>query len=139
MNLLENLEWRYSTKHFDSSRKVSQDNISKLKEAINLSVSAYRLQPYKVIIVENDEIKQKLRDVSWGQSQITDSSHLFVFCNYTNINDKHVDDYINLTASTQNIDPSIINDYSNFMKGDINSRNSSFAPLINKGLPDFSA
>jgi nitroreductase len=83
MNLLKHLKWRYATKHFDISKKVSVESLDKVKEAIRLSPSSYGLQPYKVLIIENQEIREKLKPVSWDQAQITEASHLIVFCNYT--------------------------------------------------------
>lgn len=120
MNYIENLKWRYATKKFDSSKKISSENLEKLKEAIQLSVSSYGLQLYKVIIVENTSLREKLKPVSWGQEQITEASHLVVFCNYTNVKDKHVDDFLNMTAKTQNIDVKYLSEYGDFMKGKIN-------------------
>lgn len=101
MNLLDKLNWRYATKVFDPSRKVSENDLNFLKEAIRLSVSSYGLQMYKVLIVENPEIRKALRKASWDQAQITDASHLFVFCNYTRNHDQLVDDYIQLVIDTQ--------------------------------------
>ena len=83
MNLIDHLNWRYATKMFDPKRKVSKQDLELLKEAIRLSVSSYGLQLYKVLIIENNEVKAALRKASWDQSQITDASQLFVFCNYT--------------------------------------------------------
>lgn len=57
---------------------------------------------YKILIIENKEVRKKLRKASWGQAQITDASHLFVFCNYTTNHNQHVDDYVQLVIHTQN-------------------------------------
>jgi nitroreductase/dihydropteridine reductase len=120
MNLLENLKWRYATKKFDSSKKISPGNLEKLKEAIQLSVSSYGLQLYKVIIVEDTSLREKLKHVSWGQDQITEASHLVVFCNYTNVKAKHVDDFLNMTAKSQDIEVENLSGYGDFMKSKIN-------------------
>jgi nitroreductase/dihydropteridine reductase len=120
MNLIENLKWRYATKKFDSSKKISPGNLEKLKEAIQLSVSSYGLQLYKVIIVEDTSLREKLKHVSWGQDQITEASHLVVFCNYTNVKDKHVDDFLNMTAKSQDIEVENLSGYGDFMKSKIN-------------------
>ncbi|AKP53389.1 NAD(P)H-dependent oxidoreductase [Cyclobacterium amurskyense] len=103
MNLLEKLNWRYATKAFDPSKKVPENDLNFLKEAIRLSVSSYGLQMYKVLIIENPEIRKELRKASWEQAQITDASHLFIFCNYTINHDQHVDDHIQLIIDTQQI------------------------------------
>jgi nitroreductase/dihydropteridine reductase len=120
MNLIENLKWRYATKKFDSSKKISPGNLEKLKEAIQLSVSSYGLQLYKVLIVEDTSLREKLKHVSWGQDQITEASHLVVFCNYTNVKAKHVDDFLNMTAKSQDIEVENLSGYGDFMKSKIN-------------------
>jgi nitroreductase/dihydropteridine reductase len=125
MNYLENLKWRYATKKFDSSKKISSENLEKLKEAIQLSVSSYGLQLYKVIIVEDTSLREKLKSVSGGQDQITEASHLVVFCNYTNIKDKHVDDFLNMTAKSQDIEVKNLSGYGDFMKGEISQMTTS--------------
>ena len=101
MNLLEKLNWRYATKVFDTTRKITNEDLDFIKEAIRLSVSSYGLQMYKVLIIKNPEIRKELRKASWDQAQITDASHLFIFCNHTINYDQHVDDYIQLVIDTQ--------------------------------------
>ncbi len=116
MELLKNLNWRYATKKFDTSKKVSSDDLQKLKEAIQLSVSSYGLQLYKVLIIENPAIREKLKPVSWNQSQITDASHLFVFCNYTDATPEAIDAFIKQTAETRDLDLDRLNGYGDFIK-----------------------
>ena len=48
---LTNQNWRYASKKFDASKKISTEDLNTLKEAIRISPSSYGLQPYKVIIV----------------------------------------------------------------------------------------
>lgn len=98
MRFLESFKWRYATKLFDKNKKVSDSNIEVLKEAVQLSASSFGLQNFKVVIVENPAIREELKPVSWGQAQITDASHLFVFCNYTKVKEADVDEYIHLIA-----------------------------------------
>jgi nitroreductase len=83
----ENAKWRYATKKFDTTKKVSDNDLATLKEAIQLSASSFGLQLYKVIIVENPEIRAQLQPASWGQTQIVDASHLLVFANQTKFDD----------------------------------------------------
>ena len=47
----QNAKWRYATKKFDTTKKVSSEDLATLKEAIQLSASSFGLQLYKVIIV----------------------------------------------------------------------------------------
>ncbi len=81
MEFIKNLAWRYATKKFATQRKVSSEDLEKIKEAIQLSASSYGLQLYKILIIEDQETREKLKPASWGQSQISNASHLLVFCN----------------------------------------------------------
>lgn len=116
MGLIENLKWRYATKKFDSGKKVSADDLEKIKEAIQLSASSYGLQLYKVLIIEDAALREKLQPASWGQSQIVDASQLIVFCNYSTVEDEHIDEYVDLKSSTQGIDAEQLKGYGDFIK-----------------------
>lgn len=91
---IENLNWRYATKKFDSSRKISEEEIEKLMEAIQLSASSYGLQPYEILIIKDEELRKKLKSAAFKQPQITDASHLLVFANNIGISKKDVDKYL---------------------------------------------
>lgn len=116
MELIKNLKWRYATKKFDPTKKVSKEDLSKLKEVIRLSASSYGLQLYKVLIIEDLEIRNKLKPVSWNQSQIVDASHLFVFCNYTDASPKAIDDFVIHTSVTRKQDLQKLKVYGDFIK-----------------------
>ncbi|WP_417197453.1 NAD(P)H-dependent oxidoreductase [Bizionia sp.] len=122
MEIIENLKWRYATKKFDASKKVSSDDLQKLKEVVQLSVSSYGLQLYKVLIIENSEIREQLKPVSWNQNQITDASHLFVFCNYIDATSEAIDDFIKQTAKTRNLDLERLKGYGDFIKEKLNEK-----------------
>lgn len=116
---LENQNWRYATKKFDASKKISAQDLETLKEAIQLSTSSYGLQPYKVLIIENPEIRAQLQPVSWGQSQIVEASHLFVFANIIDVQDNHIDNYMSNMAQTRGLAIEDLKGYSDFMKSKI--------------------
>lgn len=116
---IENQNWRYATKKFDVTKKISNENLEILKEAIRLSTSSYGLQPYKVLIVENPEIRAQLQPVSWGQAQITEASHLFVFANIIDVQDIHIDEYISNIANTRELNIEDLKGYADFMKSKI--------------------
>ena len=116
---IENQNWRYATKKFDASKKISTEDLEKIKEAIRLSASSYGLQPYQVFIVENPELRAKLQPVSWGQSQIVDASQLFVFANIVDVKENHIDDYMNNMATTRGMKTEDLKGYSDFMKSKI--------------------
>ena len=120
--MIESLKWRYATKKLDTEKKVSDADIAVLKEAINLTPSSYGLQPYKVLDIQSAELREKLKTASFGQPQVTDASHLFVFVAGDDLTDAHVDAFIELTAKTQQISPDGLKGYGDFMKSVFGSR-----------------
>lgn len=119
---LENLNWRYATKKFDSAKKISTEDFNILKEAIRLSSSSYGLQPYKVLIIESPELRAKIQPAAWGQSQIVDASHLLIFANQTNLTDADIDSFLKKTAETREIPETALSGYGDFMKGAIGAK-----------------
>ena len=118
-HFIENQKWRYATKKFDATKKITTSDLEALKEAIQLSTSSYGLQLYKVFIIENPEVRAQLQPVSWGQSQIIEASHLFVFANIVDVQDKHIDDYVQNIANTRSLSVEDLKGYSDFMKSKI--------------------
>jgi nitroreductase len=115
-HILDALNWRYATKKFDSSKKISPKDLEILKEVLRLTPSSYGLQPWKFLIIENQALRQQLREKSWGQSQVTDASHLIVFCSYLDLKEEHIDNHITNTSITRNQDIANLAGYGNFVK-----------------------
>ena len=113
---IKNANWRYATKKFDATKKISAEDFASLKEAIRLSASSYGLQPYKILIIEKPEVRAQLQPASWGQTQIVDASHLLVFANITNFGETEIDATINNMATTRNIPLEALQGYGDFMK-----------------------
>jgi nitroreductase len=118
-DFIENQNWRYTTKKFDATKKISVTDLEFLKEAIRLSASSYGLQLYKIFIIENPAIRATLQPASWGQSQIVDASHLFVFAHTLDVQETHIDDYLANIAQTRNISLEAVKGYGDFMKSNL--------------------
>ncbi len=82
--LIEKLNWRYATKKMDPSKAVPQDKLDRILEAIRLTPTSSGLQQFEVLVVTNKEIREKIKAIAWGQSPITDGSHLLVFAAWDN-------------------------------------------------------
>lgn len=70
---------RYAAKKFDG-RKLPEAKVSELMELVRYAPSSFNLQPWKVIVVTDNAVKEKLALASWSQPQIASCSHLLVFC-----------------------------------------------------------
>ncbi|SHH00470.1 NAD(P)H-dependent oxidoreductase [Flagellimonas flava] len=115
-SILDNRTWRYATKKFDDTKKITDQDLDLLLEATRLSASSYGLQPYHVFVITDSEIREKLKPVSWGQSQITDASHLIVFANATDFGEELLDGYVQNVSQTRNIPEESLKGYGDFMK-----------------------
>src|SRR5215217_3568903 len=89
MSTIDALKWRYATKKMNSE-KVSQDKFDQILQAAHLAPTSSGLQPFKIIVVTNPELKEKIKAVAYGQSQITDSSHLLIFAAWDNYTEDRV-------------------------------------------------
>ncbi len=116
MDYIENLNWRYATKKFDGTRRVSDVDLGKLLEATRLSASSYGLQPYHIFVISDQETKERLRPASWDQSQITDASHIIVFANNVDVDDTLIDAYLQNFSETRNIPINKLKGFGDFMK-----------------------
>ncbi len=80
MSFLENLNWRYATKKFDSTKKISEENLQKIREAIRMAPTSLGVQMFSVIEISDTEVRGKLKEASYGQAQVTDADRIFIFC-----------------------------------------------------------
>lgn len=122
MSLLDKLNWRYATKKFDETKKVSQEQLKSLLNAVQLSPSSAGLQAYRIIIVSDPKIKAQLREASYGQQQLTTSSHVFVFAAETGLDGEYVKNYIDRIAEVRGVDRSTLELFENNIKNSVNSR-----------------
>lgn len=99
MDLIESLNWRYATKKF-SNKKLSEDTLQKIIDAINLSASSVGIQPYRLFVIENKELRKELGADSFN-SQIVESSHLLVFAAYNSVKTDHIENYIKRIAKVR--------------------------------------
>lgn len=78
MELLDKLNWRYAAKAMNGE-KIAEDKVERILEAARLAPTSSGLQPFEIIVIKNQELKEKIKPVAWNQSVITDCSHLLVF------------------------------------------------------------
>jgi nitroreductase / dihydropteridine reductase len=120
--LSEALAWRYATKKFDPTKKVSVSDLESILEAGNLAPSAYGLQPFRIIIVENPDLRAKLREASYGQAQVTDAGTLLVLARRTDIDEAYITEYVERTAKIREMEASDLEGYKASMIGDLTNR-----------------
>jgi len=111
MNIINSLEWRYATKKFDPSKKLSNQQIETLKKAFNLTPTSFGLQPIKMIVISNKELQEKFVEHSYYQRQVADASHLLVLCIENDTTTENINAYFDLEKETRNTSEEVISDF----------------------------
>ena len=89
--ILGDLQWRYAVKKFDSTKRLTEEQLNTLLEVIRLAPTAYGLQPIEAIVVQSTELREKLLPHSFGQRQVIDASHLIVLCAQKSFDSSDID------------------------------------------------
>jgi nitroreductase len=119
MNILESLQWRYATKKFDSTFSLTIDQIHILKESFNLTATSFGLQPIKLIIIENKDLRENLVPHAFGQRQVADASHLFVICIQKESSVEDVENYFKLVKKVRNTPDEVLAPFKEYLTGTI--------------------
>lgn len=102
MNLIDKLNWRYATKRMNGT-KVPQEKIDKILEAIRLAPTSFGLQGFKVIVIEDEALREQIFNKACQQPQIKEASHVLVFAANKKVTQEQVDEYMQLIATTRGI------------------------------------
>jgi hypothetical protein len=120
MNIIESLNWRYATKKFDSNKKLSKNQVNILKNAFNLTASSYGLQPIKLIVISNQEIKNNLLESSFNQKQVIQCSHLFIICIETDIDESYIELYFKRVVDIRKTSAKVLESFKNSIINEFN-------------------
>ena len=115
--IIENLNWRYATKEFNPTKKVSAEDLETIVEAFRLTASSFGLQPWKLFIIENQDTRNKLLEHSYYQKQVVDASHVLVFARSTANSETLVQEFVEDTAESRGVEITSLEDYKQMMLG----------------------
>ncbi len=111
------LRSRYATKQFDPARKIDPAAWQVLRESLVLAPSSFGLQPWRFLVINNPEIRAKLREVSWNQPQITEADRLVVITTRTDLNAADIDRWMACLATAQGKSPEDLAPYRGMIEG----------------------
>ncbi|MGJ1430591.1 NAD(P)H-dependent oxidoreductase [Sphingobacterium spiritivorum] len=116
MSLLEDLSWRYATKKYDPSKKVSTEDVHKIIEAARLAPTSSGLQQFRVLLITNQELKEKIVPVAMDQQIIADCSHLLVFAAWDQYTEERIDEIYNRTTDERELPRGRFSSYTDRLK-----------------------
>lgn len=120
---IEKLQWRYATKQFNKTNKIPIDIWQAIEDSLVLTPSSFGLQPWKFLVVTDEEVRKALLPHSWNQAQIVDCSHLVVLTARSPIQVEDVDRFITNTHQTRGGDIADLDMYRGLMTGFISNMN----------------
>ena len=95
MNIKDIVNWRYSTKSFDPSKKVAKEDFEHIKALLRMSPSSTNIQPWHFIIADTETGKERVAKGAQGffhfnEPKIKNASHVVVFCSRTSADDTYM-------------------------------------------------
>lgn len=103
MSLIENLNWRHAVKAYNPEKKVSQEDLNKILEAARLAPTSSGLQPFRVIVVENQDLKNKMVKGALNPEVMRDSSHVLVFAAWDSYSNEKIDKVYDYTTDERDL------------------------------------
>jgi len=93
MDIKQAITERRSVKHYDAEHIMSDAEIKELMEYAILSPTAFNIQHWRFVNVQDKDKRQQIQDASWGQTQVTEASLLLVLCADLNAWEKQPERY----------------------------------------------
>ncbi|GAB2614711.1 NAD(P)H-dependent oxidoreductase [Belliella aquatica] len=122
-SVIKNLQWRYATKRMNG-QKVPSDKLGNILESIRLTATSNGLQPFTVLVIEDQETKEKLHKAAFNQPQVLESSHLLVFAAWKNITPAQIDTYFDLVYEERGMEKGSLDQYATFLKDNFSKQTS---------------
>lgn len=116
MSLLENLQWRHAVKAYDPTKKVSKEDIGKIVEAARLAPTSSGLQPFRVVVVESQEIKEKMIAGALNPDVMRDCSHVLVFASWDTYTPERIDAVYDRTTEERGLEKGRFDNYTGMLK-----------------------
>ncbi|NDI33296.1 NAD(P)H-dependent oxidoreductase [Chengkuizengella sediminis] len=117
-DILNAFEYRHASKEFDPQKTISEDDFNFILETGRLSPSSFGFEPWKFIVIQNEELREKMKSVSWGgQKQIPSASHFVIVLSRTKEHLNYNAEYIQtMMKDVQKLPQEIIEMKSKFYK-----------------------
>ncbi|MCI5167209.1 MAG: nitroreductase family protein [Candidatus Electrothrix sp. GM3_4] len=80
METIEAIRSRRAIKHFDANHVMTTEEANEILSLAVLSPTAFNIQNWRFVVVDDADLRKKIREVAWDQSQVTDTSLFIVLC-----------------------------------------------------------
>ncbi len=122
--LLDNLKWRYATKRYNSAVKLEDEKVMQIVEAARLAPTSSGLQPFEMILIKNQAVKEQLFPLVMNQMQIKECSHVLVFAAWDEYTDQRLDAVFDNMEAIRALPKGEMNDFKNSIKANFANQTS---------------
>ncbi|UJP63591.1 nitroreductase family protein [Mongoliitalea daihaiensis] len=112
---IKSLNWRYAAKRMNG-KTVPAEKLENILEAIRLTATSNGLQPFTILVIEDQEMREKLHATAVKQPQVIEGSHLLVFAAWKNITAEQIDTYFDLVYEERGMEKGALDQYATFLK-----------------------
>lgn len=123
MSIITALHWRYATKRMNGA-KVPKTKMDIILDAISLAPTSFGLQPYSVLVIENEALLEKIKPIAMMQPQITEASALIIFAVWDKLTSNQINTYINRIAAERNVTIDSLKQFKELMEAQLNNSDS---------------
>lgn len=116
MSLIENLNWRHAVKAYDSNKKVSEEQLNKIIEAARLAPTSSGLQPFKLLVIKDQAIKEKLAEGALNPDCMRDCSHVLIFAAWDKYTAERIDSVYDFTTDQRELPRGRFDSYTTKLK-----------------------
>ncbi len=116
------LAWRFAVRTFDPTESIKKEDLTTILESGRLAPSSFGIEPWKFIVVENKEVRAKLRAAGYDQPKITDASALIVIARRTDMRQNIMDELVARTAKAQGVSIESLTGFKQMLDGAVASK-----------------
>ncbi len=116
MSLIEDLNWRYATKKYNPTKKISEENLNKILEAARLAPTSSGLQPFRILVISNPELRKKLSENALNPEVMVECSHVLVFAAWDNYTNERIDTMFDRTTDERGLPRGRLSSYTDKIK-----------------------
>lgn len=80
MDTKDAIRARRAIKEYDPNHRLTDDEKQEVISLAMLSPTAFNIQHWRFVVVEDAELRKQIREVAWDQAQVTDASMRIVLC-----------------------------------------------------------
>lgn len=116
------MNWRYAAQKLDPTRKVSKEDLDTIIEAGRLAPSAFGVEPWHFILIENPELQRKLYDQASPQDKVRDAPHFLVVAKRTDARQTLSKNRVRRAAAAMGVDESELQGLKGAIDGVVNGK-----------------